>query len=72
MVSKMNSLFSISSVEKSRVPLGMDGFEIIRSKIKDKNKKDQGILKREGEMGRWRGGDLHKINRVMPWHDPIG
>jgi hypothetical protein len=50
----------------------MDGFEIIRSKIKDKNKKDQGILKREGEMGRWRGGDLHKINRVMPWHDPIG
>jgi len=29
MVSKINSRFSISSVEKSRVPLGIVGFENI-------------------------------------------
>jgi hypothetical protein len=31
-VSKINSLFSISSVEKSRVPFGMEGFDAIVKK----------------------------------------
>jgi hypothetical protein len=43
-VSKINSRFLISSGEKSRVPLGMDGLPDIktkdkRQKIKDKSKK---------------------------------
>jgi hypothetical protein len=63
MVSKIYSRLSISSVEKSLVPFGMDGFEDIVSNLKTKDKS----IKIKGER-RMENGESRRL-KAERWCD---